>query len=506
MLNYFLSLLLVALISSVSQVGYSQYGNPHTSLEDDYDRRERILEPFEEDDEKYQKRKYQEYLYKIQKGDPTILRLILYESFQNIHDKIVEEERETGKSYFDIIGGAQALPSYFGCLENQDPKVRLKCIGFLGHWVEDIGKNLKSIESAVDMKLSSNIETRKEVRYAYRVLKMKIVRKRVLEAIKNGDQKVLVNITPEEFLPLVHYEPRLRTIYLGSSSSLKIRSIVLDPGIEPETGKFVGDNPGRAPKSDIEQICYLSPSLSYGQNSEVMQASLDDKSRNKNSKGKDSSVIVQNRPVIDKASLNWPCVRSIYTGIDNKSQFIREHSARIFLNYVRGYTGDTYYLGDTAGKSRVLAEELEKMAKNAYYSRLAQVAWDNIKWSEFSYEDRVMSPSDINQYAKQRYYTEYESQSRPSMVANTSRYFTENVKSFPEWGTEVTGNYRNDIKEILRIFGLSWYLDPEYVAVDSLEGDYRKQTRVSTLFERDSREDRLEGDSYMNIPPGGQQK
>ncbi|MDH4128479.1 MAG: hypothetical protein OEV44_06980 [Spirochaetota bacterium] len=365
---------------------------------------------------------------KIKAGNQDVIKKIDFYTFEAVHDAIVQQSN--GNNYYKVIGMEKSLPAFIAGFDNQDPKVRLKCIGYLGDWIEDVGKSITLIERAVYKRYTTNIETRKEVRYAYRLLRMKCIRKRTILSILNG-KKVLETISPDNFIPLVFYEPRIRAIYLGSPpESVSIGSIALDSGIDQVTGDNIGNNPGRAKENNLEQVCYSGNGNENNNN------------------------------------LNWNCVRAIFSGLNNHSMFVREHSVRIFLNYIRGLTGDPNYIGNTSHSTRKLHNELNKMAKDVYYVRLAQVAWDNVKWCEFYYNDNVVSNKSISKFAKQRNYLEHQSVHDNSdyTPSKTKRYFTNDVKSYPEWGTEHTGNYRNDIKEILRILGMSWYFDSEYVS------------------------------------------
>ncbi len=529
--TFFLALFLSFIVIFTVQGAYAQ-------LNEDYDRRERAVDPFEDEDNLLRKKKIKEIINRIRRGDRTVLRLVVFDTFEAVHDEIVKKDKtDAQKNYYDILGGRNSLSAFIGGFDNQDPKVRLKCIGYLGDWVDEVGRSTKQIEKAVDKRLATNIETRKEVRYGFRVLKMKIVRRRILSAVKRGDQKVLVRVPPEEYLPLVFYEPRIRTIYLGSPGAVRIRSIVLDPGVEPETGNLVSSRPGRAQGLDIERLCYQGVTR-VGDLGEVAQWLQDVRQRGTIANaaatggyvggGVSGSGKTAGGKVVGKAKVDWKCVKAIYTGIDNKSLFVREHSARIFLNYIRGYTGDPNYLGNVQGTARSIAPELRKMATNPYYVRLAQVAWDNVKWSEYEYNDRVTSSTNYLSFVQHKHYREFEysagyngaagglGESRASAdesrTVNTKRYFTEDATSFPEWGTEITGNYRNDVKELLRVLGLAWYIDAEYI-VES-EPPSVESARIDTLFNdreradrprRPDRSDRLEGESSTSFI-GGEQR
>jgi hypothetical protein len=232
---------------------------------------------------------------------------------------------------------------------------------------------------------------------------------------------------------------------------------------------------------DIERVCYKSVSLSkVGDLGEVAQWIQD-------AGGNPQDVVNTTRTVKTNKGLDWNCVRAIYSGVDNKSLFVREHSTRIFLNYVKGLTGDPNYNG--AGK-RKLDKELEKMATGPRYVRIAQVAWDNVKWAEFYYSDFVND--NLGNFIRHRHYMEYDKKYDIS-----KRYFTDSVKNgYPEWGTEVSGNYRNDVKEVNRILGLSWYLDAEYVRIQHQQQKAKAvgKSRVEPRFDSPTREDSIEGE------------
>jgi hypothetical protein len=503
------------------------------TLGEDYDRRERAVDPFEDEDRLLREKKINEIINRIKRGDRTVLRLVVFDTLEAVHDELVRKAG-TQRNYYEMVGGRSSLPAFIGGFDNQDPKVRLKCIGYLGDWIDEVGKDSGLIEKAVDKRLATNIETRKEVRYGYRVLKMKIVRRRIISALRKGDNKILVRVSPEEFLPVVFYEPRIRTIYLGAPGTVRIRSIVLDPGVEPETGALVTSRPGRWEGLDIERICYKE-TKTVNDRGEVAQWLEDIRKQGSlaiqqaaltggTTGGNTDTAPAAGKMLPNKATVDMNCVKAIYCGLDNKSLFVREHAARIFLNYVRGWTGDKNYVGAPNTATRAYSADLGKMARNPYYVRLAQVTWDNVKWSEYYYNDKVTSPHNYLSFVQHKHYLEYEyavdhnnnnaavnyneaatkrGEARGSYVpARTTRYFTADAVKYPEWGTELTGNYRNDVKEILRILGLSWYIDAEYV-IEAIETQVQSN-RIDTLFNdkeranrprRPDRSDRLEGES-----------
>jgi hypothetical protein len=217
-----------AYAQSVAQDGYDRTGFEEpgqlagTSLVQDLD--------------EIKKRAINNIIQRIRKGDPNVLKYVVYDVFTEVHKAILQESREMaaksgnalGSSYYDVVGGKAALPAFYGCFDNQDPKVRLRCIGFLGDWIDDMGISLADIGRQAQDRLHSNIETRVEVRYGLILLTLKVYRKIVLNNIWKGDEDELKNISPQEFVVLVHNEPFIREMFC-IPRDVKLRSIRLLP-------------------------------------------------------------------------------------------------------------------------------------------------------------------------------------------------------------------------------------------------------------------------------------
>ena len=133
------------------------------------------------------------------------------------------------------------------------------------------------------------------------------------------------------------------------------------------------------------------------------------------------------------------------------------------------------------------------MADSNYHRRLAQVSWDNVKYADFFYIDNVAD--NYMDYLQKKYYLELDGCSDVINFACkgkkksgyiTKRYFTDDVSVLPYYSTETSGNYRNDVREICRILGLSWYIKGEFIEQFV---SARKDYRVDTLF-NDSRRNR----------------
>jgi hypothetical protein len=194
-----------------------------------YDKRTTITEPglaagtsLIQDLDEIKQRVITSIINRIRKGDPNVLKYVVYDVFQEVHKEILRQSRPLGtdgkvtgkvRSYYEVIGGKAALPSFYGCFDNQDPKVRLRCIGYLGDWIDDIGINMPDISKQAYDRLQSGIETRIEVYYGLVLLRLKVLRKVVLNNIWNGDEEELRKISAENFVVLVHDEPFIREMY-----------------------------------------------------------------------------------------------------------------------------------------------------------------------------------------------------------------------------------------------------------------------------------------------------
>ena len=485
-LNFLLTLILVLSAKGLFAQGVDQ----------DYDQRimEGPVTPFEEEDIILRKKKIESAIRKIQMGDKRILKLVTYDMLQAIHDEVLRRafekignvqgmqkatvRKNVGYNFYRILGWDRALPSFLGCLDNADPKVRLKCIGYLGDWVDDIGQKLDLIELDVDKRLASKAETRPEVRYALQVLKWKIVRRKVLTALKNGDDQVLITISPNDFLPIVFYEPRIRTIYFGNPRAIQINSIRLDRGVNPITGAPEGEFQGRDPKLDIENICYTK---------EITEGGGCPNCAAETSQAGYRNLLAQAVRKAGERAIDWKCLRALFSGLNNRSLFVREHTIRILLNYVKGLTANPNY---TRG-DRVYSEEFKKyFADDPYVVRVSQVAWDNVKYAEFYYWDNFAPTLD----AFRAYTNPFEYAYWKNIQNKPVRYFTNKVTLMEGRETEVTGNYRNDIREWMHLIGQEYYLFFEYVPEAKVKEEKvaRRAFGPETLFNRE-REDILQG-------------
>jgi len=234
--------LLLSLTLSFAIVG-SAVAQAPTTAPDGYDRTS-FDEPGQlagtslvQDLDEIKKRAIENIINRIRKGDPDVLKYVVYDVFVEVHKALLAESRErTTKqgttsnsipvSYYDVIGGKAALPSFYGCFDNQDPKVRLRCIGYLADWIDDMGISITDIGRQATDRLNSGIETRVEVHYGLVLLQLKVLRKITLNKIWNGDQEILKTISPEEFVVLVHNEPFIREMFC-IPDDVRLRSVRL---------------------------------------------------------------------------------------------------------------------------------------------------------------------------------------------------------------------------------------------------------------------------------------
>ncbi|MHA2022352.1 MAG: hypothetical protein ACTSWQ_01695, partial [Candidatus Thorarchaeota archaeon] len=227
LLSLILALMFVA-VAAFSQAalpdGYDEYDDEEDeiSLGDD------AGTTFVQDLEEIRRRRIEGIIEKIKAGDPNVLRFVVYDVFEEVHKEVIRKARRANVSYYAIINWESAIPAYIGGFDNQDPKVRLRCIGWLGDWVDEIGEELPDIYKRTADRLASRIETREEVKYGLRLLYLKIVRKQQLNKIYEGDEKALEDISAKDFIALIHDETFLRQIYC-IPRRIKVRSIRLAP-------------------------------------------------------------------------------------------------------------------------------------------------------------------------------------------------------------------------------------------------------------------------------------
>jgi len=338
-----------------------------------------------QDLDEIKKRAIENIINRIRRGDPNVLKFVVYDVFTEVHKEILRESRErTAKqpkdappvSYYDVVGGKAALPSFFGCFDNQDPKVRLRCIGYLGDWIDDIGMELLSVVKAAKNRLEDNIETRVEVRYGLMLLWLKVMRKQYLNNIWNGDEEVLKVIAPDHFVVLVHNEPFIRQMFC-IPADVRLRSIrLLQWWLDyfPEEGVYwyrtLGDEqtertltnqftPYRNIAKELElRLKVHDPSLlyrNYGGHPQASVLSADKRSRlgygyQDPCKNLDIASLYdlryfryssQEQLMKDPFQNEEKYIPAIFAGLENPSLFVRENVARLLVRLTDGPLGFT---------------------------------------------------------------------------------------------------------------------------------------------------------------------
>lgn len=444
---------------------------------------------------------------RIQKGDPTVLKFVVYDVFTEVHKELVVRTRKNTQNsmktdFYREVGDKAALASYIGCLDNQDPKVRLRCIGFLGDWVDDIGSEMPRIAKAANDRLNSGIETREEVKYGLELLQLKVLRKIYLNQIFNGDEGLLRTIDPEEFIVLVHGEEFIREIFCVPPEVI-LRSIRLDPWWieehEPNSYRVITDKDFRTDTLEEEKNSYpnpfrgiqyldyqfkLKPATSVYRNYPVVGAGA---YGYKDREGRLDIISIYDFRYFrysedGKGEKAWPneasLLRSLFNGLSNDSLFVRENCARVIVRLTDGPLGvgksteagksaefipyedpsinnnPPYEIRDSTGRVVSVKGNLGDLAKSARYQQIAKQAWDEVKYSQYvdvhlGYEinntDRDLDPLDgVKTYRNTSKFV--------CPAPATSTKFTVNP-----WG--YTYNYRTDVADLLRRMGLGRYVD-----------------------------------------------
>lgn len=436
---------------------------------------------------------------RIQQGDPTVLKFIVYDVFTEVHKELVIRTRrnqaaDVRTDFYREVGGRSALAAYIGGIDNQDPKVRLRCIGFLGDWVDDIGQDMPRIARAANDRLLSGIETREEVKYGLELLQLKVLRKIYLNQIFNGDEDLLRTIDPEEFIVLVHGEEFIREIFCVPPEVI-IRSIRLDPWwIEQEddtTYRVIMDEDFRDANDEDQKAAFPNPfrsiqfldyRLVLDVNNSIYRNYPADES------GEDQYGYRDRDGRLDIVSLydfryfrysedgnEFPneavLLRALFNGLANDSLFVRENVARIIVRMSDGPLGSDrdgdgaaaeyddatshtrmeYEIRDTTGRVVSVKGNLAELARSARYQQIAMQAWDEVKYSQ--YIDVHLGAQVLNRaYRRDPLDGVRTQRARAAFDCNGP-----GISATNPWGYSY--NYRTDVADILRRMGLGRYVD-----------------------------------------------
>lgn len=461
---------------------------------------------FVQDLEEIRRRRIDEVIVKMRQGDPNVLRFIVYDTMEEVHREIIRRARVNNTNFYAVLNMNAALPSFVGGFDNQDPKVRLRCIGYLGDWVDEIGTDLTSLLKRTQDRLVSRIETRKEVEWGLTLLKLKIIRKTALNRIYLGDEKVLEEITADEFVPLVQDELFLRYIYC-IPNDIHIRSIRLAPwwidvkvlnSIVAQrvllTQRLLGNerfakvycftdfvvaedilnreeeiNEKSADRNlilpllptgyEVYRIKTKDDPLNDGKEFETLDTYFYDASGNRASfvGYKDWAGNWDIQSLYDLRYFNYSekgniyrnedkILRAFFGGLRNRHLVVRENCARIIV-----MLSDPYVELDNTGRVIGVKGNLAALAKEGKYVETIMKAWEDVKYAQFVDVARpALSYQDANGNDVVMYY------SIDGMAIDYKQVYYINGQLNP-WA--YCWNYRIDIYEILRRMGMGQLFD-----------------------------------------------
>lgn len=449
-------------------------------------------------------------IQRIRKGDPTVLKFVVYDVLAEVHKEIINFVEESKKqsargvettNYYREMGWTASLPAYIGGFDNQDPKVRLRCIGYLGDWVDDIGLDIQMIGKSAYDRLNSLIETREEVKYALELLRLKVLRKIYLNKIYQGDENVLKCIEPVQFIPLVQGEDFIRQVFCVPDD-IVIRSIRLDPWwviwtrngyVKHQTETDEGDK--AAKRSEEPYVSQNYPKYQYklNKNNTIYRNYPDDKDYpvDRQYGYKDEANYLDIISLYDQRYFKYSAegnkykneenvLKALFAGLENSSLFVNENCARIITRMTDGpqydpYDPDNntpedditviqdrpYEVKDSEGNVKTVKGNLAKIAKQTKYVAIARKAWDDVKFAQFVDVHQKTDP--INATTRELSY---------KGAGGVDLGMIDGVQVYRDlgggttfnhvnpWG--YTYNYRTDMADIMRRLGLGKYVDTCY--------------------------------------------
>jgi hypothetical protein len=433
---------------------------------------------------------------RVRRGDPNVLKFVVYDVLAEVHRKTVRTVDEsidprTGKSttdYYQVLGNQAALHSFIGGFDNQDPKVRLRCIGFLGDWVDDIGEQLQLIGKAANDRLNSAIETREEVKYGLELLQLKVLRKIDLNAIFNGDERKLAEISPDEFVVLVHGEPFIRQIFCVPPDVV-LRSIRLNPWWIDEASGFVrmkdeAEEGEKANSRSLSDEAFPAYRMKLVKEVSIYRNYPEDAELQKRYGYKDRAGRLDIVSLYDWRYFRYQGVKgagkhtneeryvpAIFMGLNNDSLFVRENVARVLVRLTDGplpydptnpaaagasavyddptvITEKPWEIKNAEGQIVGVEGILGQMSQNQRYRNIIKTAWQNVKFAQFIDVHQRRDP--INQTRELN----------PTAGAVTIRDVDPNHGTssiINPWG--YTYCYRTDIADLMRRMGLGRMVD-----------------------------------------------
>lgn len=361
------------------------------------------------------------YLERVRRGDKNVLKLMTYRTYLAMHDAVLIALGATDKSavlsdeqiqlvnrhiasgrvqgnfpdYYSFFGNANGLPAFIAGMENQDPKVRLKVIGYLGDWVDEKYTNLDYILSAAEARWNSQVETRDEVRYGLFLLRYKIRRYKILMAIYNGDDRVLKNISAEDFLVLIRGERAIAKLFFPElytkivvERSIYVSSIKLDPW-KPAPNEMPVANSnqitvvGDAQKNQLKDVRRLNEYYFKYENKKAIHAVF---------------AGLENRHLLVRENVVQLLLDSYFDYCIRNNKYSAVDSTRPAGNQELKLDG-TGWLGLISRRN--VREKFVKegpfadWAESAYHIRVAKAAWDDVKYSTYSRADDEYTFGDV---------------------------------------------------------------------------------------------------------------
>lgn len=471
-------------------------------------------------------------IQRIRKGDPTVLKFVVYDVMAEVHKTIVayvEESKKTSNrgiettNFYREMGWTASVHSFIGGFDNQDPKVRLRCIGYLGDWVDDIGLDIQLIGKAAYDRLNSLIETREEVKYALELLRLKVLRKIFLNKIYTGDENVLKTIEPDQFLVLVQNEDFIRQVFCVPAD-IVIRSIRLDPWwltwtangyVVHKTETEEGEKASK--RAEEPYVSQNYPRYEYKLHKNSLYRNYPDAkdyALDRRYGYKDDGNYLDIISLYDQRYFKYSAegnrylneeqyLKAIFAGLENSSLFVKENCARLMVRMTDGpqydpYDPDNqtpqdditviqdrpYEIKDSEGNVKTVKGNLAKLAKQTKFVQIARKAFEDVKYAQFVDVHQKTDP--INATTRTLTY----------QVGGKDLGMIDGVQTYRDlgggtvfnhvnpWG--YTYNYRTDMADIMRRMGLGKYVDTCYreAAVTTIISTGRRYF-VEDLFDLD---------------------
>lgn len=528
--------LIVALSLCISQLGFTQVSGYDYDYDGTTDLETEAGVTLIHDLDVIKERAIENIIRRIRRGDPNVLKFVVYDVLAEVHRRVVQTieesiDQRTGEAttdYYQVLGNQAALHAFIGGFDNQDPKVRLRCIGFLGDWVDDIGEQLPLIGRAANDRLNSAIETREEVKYGLELLQLKVLRKIDLNAIYNGDERKLAEISPDEFVVLVQGESFIRKIFCVPPDVI-LRSIRLNPWWIDDDGFIrMRDQSDEGEKANSRSFLtdrgYPQYRFKLRTETSVYRNFPEDMAQEKKYGYKDRAGYLDIVSLYDARYFRYQGVEgadkypneerytpAIFMGLANPSLFVRENCARIIVRLTDGplpydptdpgaasattvyddvtvITEKPWEVKNAEGQVVGVFGILSNMANNEKYRSTAKTAWQNVKFAQFidvhQSRDPIIQTRELNPTAGAITLRDVDANHGSSSVLNP-------------WG--YTYCYRTDVADLMRRMGLGRMVDTcavqEVVVLDV--GAAGRRYFVEDLMDLDAIEDR---DALMPIP------